>query len=131
MNLNLIPTWLLVIATALSGCVTSTGEFAVHSQTAVEIELIGYRGLTETSVFRGQIDASSKHQIITPYRGLALLSFSGGQRYPVILGDEPFTLNISDPSQPPTFTDSIQNDQLYKSLSGNDSVPQLDDFALL
>lgn len=117
-------TWFLLIAAALTGCVSSTGEFAVHSQTAVGIELIGYNGLTENTIFKGQIDANTEQQILSPYRGLALLSFVGGQCYPVILGEEPFTLNISDPSQPPSFTDSIQNDQLYKSLSGNDSVPE-------
>jgi hypothetical protein len=118
----------LLIVTALTGCVSSTGGFAVQSQTAVAMEIIGYNGLSEAIIFKGQID---KHQIITPYRGLALLSFSGGQCYPVVLGEEPFTLNISDPSQIPTFTGSTENDILYKSLSGNDSVPEQYDFVNL
>lgn len=121
----------MVIATALSGCASSTGKLTVHSQAVVDIELIGYRGLTETSIFKGEMAANAEHQILTPYHGLALLSFTGGQRYPVILGDEPFTLNISDPSQPPAFTDSIQNNYLYKSLSGGDPVPKQYDFANL
>lgn len=131
MNLNIIPTWFLVATTVLAGCVSSTGGLAVHSQTAVKIELIRYDGLNETTLFKGQIDANSKQQIRTPYRGLALLSFSGGQCYPVILGDEPFTLNITDPRQIPTFTGSIENDYLYKSLSGGDPVPKQYDFAHL
>lgn len=132
MTFNLIiTTWLLVVTTALAGCVTSTGEYAVHSQTAVRIELIGYSGLSETSIFKGDMDANTEHKILTPYRGLAILAFTGGQRYPVVLGEDPFTLNISDPSQIPTFTGSTENEVLYKSLSGKEPVPQQYDFVHL
>jgi hypothetical protein len=122
---------LLLFVISLTGCASNTGGFAVHSQMAVEIELNGYDGLSETGIYKGAMNANSKHQIKTPYRGLALLSFSGGQRYPVILGDEPFTLNISDPSQTPTFTGSTENNLLYKSMSGYDSIPEQYDFVKL
>jgi hypothetical protein len=48
------------------------------------------------------------------------LVFAGGQRYPVIIGDESFALNIAGPGEPPSFAGSGENDFLYKKLSGND-----------
>lgn len=64
-------------------------------------------------------------------RGLALLVFAGGQRYPVIIGDESFTLKIADPGEPPSFVDSAENVFLYKSLTGGNPAPGHYDFALL
>ncbi|MFC1819248.1 hypothetical protein ACFL0B_09225, partial [Thermodesulfobacteriota bacterium] len=51
--------------------------------------------------------------------------------YPVIIGDEPFILNIAGPSEPPSFIDSGENDSLYTLLSGGDSASGQYDFALL
>jgi hypothetical protein len=115
----------------LSGCVTGSGNFVVHSQTAVDIELTGYNGLTETLVFTGNVVPGSGQEIQTPYRGLALLGFAGGQRYPVIIGDESFILNIASPGEPPAFEGSAENDFLYTLLSGGDSASGQYDFALL
>jgi hypothetical protein len=115
----------------LSGCVTGSGKFVVHSQTDVDIELTGYNGLAETNIFTGDVVPGSGQEINTPYRGLALLGFAGGQRYPVIIGDKSFTLNITGPNEPPSFTYSAENDFLYKKLSGEDPAPGQYDFALL
>ncbi len=109
----------------LSGCVTGSGKFVVHSQTAVDIELTGYNGLTETLVFTGNVVPGSGQEIQTPYRGLALLGFAGGQRYPVIIGDESFILNIAGPGEPPAFEGNGENDFLYKKLSGEDRTIRL------
>ena len=106
-------------------------DLVVDSQSAVEIELTGYRGLSVINLFKGELIAGKKHEINTTYCGLAFLTFAGGQRYPVILGDKPFTLKISDPDQPPAFVGSAYNDFFYKSLSGEVSPPVMDKFANL
>ena len=121
----------LFIVVVLSGGATGSGKFVVHSQTAVDIELTGYNGLTETLVFTGNVVPGSGQEIQTPYRGLALLVFAGGQRYPVIIGDEPFILNIAGPGKSPSFAGSEENDYFYKLLSGEDSASGQYGFALL
>lgn len=64
---------------------------------------------------------------------MALLWFSQGQAYPVIPGDERFTLNIAGPAEPPSFTGSKANEYLYAQLNGKaqGTAATPDDFALL
>ena len=106
--------YFLFIVVALSGCATGSGKLVVHSQTSVAIDLIGYDGLTEIPIFVGDVVPGSGQEIQTSYRGLALLGFAGGQRYPVIIGDEPLILNIGGPDEPPAFEGNGENDFLYK-----------------
>lgn len=126
-----ITTWFLFVFVVFCGCESAWAQLVIHSQTAVGIELIGYNGLVESSIFKGSLAAESKQEIDTPYRGLALLIFAGGQRYPVLVGDESFTLKIADPGAPPSFAGSGANDFLYKALAGDDPAPGKYDFALL
>lgn len=117
-----------------SVCLTGNAvaaPLAIHCQTAVNIELIGYNGLTESSLFNENLAAGKKYEVNTGYRGLALLVFKNGSRYPFIIGDAPFTLNIVDPLQPPSFTGSAENNSLYRALSGNAPVPEQYQFAHL
>ena len=115
--------YFLFIVVALSGCATGSGKLVVHSQTSVAIDLIGYDGLNEVRIFAGDVVPGSGQEIQTQYRGLALLGFAGGQRYPVIIGDESFSLNIVGPGDPPSFTSSGENDSFYKLLSGDPKAP--------
>jgi len=115
--------YFLFIVVALSGCATGSGKLVVHSQTSVAIDLIGYDGLNEVRIFAGDVVPGSGQEIQTQYRGLALLVFAGGQRYPVIIGDEPLILNIVGPGDPPSFTSSGENDSFYKLLSGDPKAP--------
>ena len=124
-------TWSLFVFAVFSGCESARAELVVHSKTPVEIELTGYNSLTETSIFQGTLASDSTHEINTSYRGLALLVFAGGQRYPVIIGDESFTLNIAEPGKPPSFTGSGENVLFYKLLSGGGSAPGQYNFAYL
>lgn len=128
-----IITWLLFVIPVFSGCVSAWAQLVIHPQTAVDVELIGYNGLVENSIFKGSLAAESKHESDTSYRGLALLVFAGGQRYPVLIGDESFTLKIADPGVPPSFVGSGENDFFYKSLTGGTPAPSPGqyDFALL
>ena len=131
MTYNCRIVYLLFIVVVLSGCATDSGKLVVHSQTSVEIDLISYDGLTEIPIFVGDVVPGSGQEIQTSYRGLALLGFAGGQRYPVIIGDEPLILNIGGPGEPPAFEGNGENDFLYKKLSGDDSTLGQYGFALL
>ncbi len=120
---NLITSFLLFLF-ILAAPVPIWAGLVIQSQTAIEIELTGYNGLNERSLFKGDLAAGSKHEIDTPYRGLALLVFSGGQSYPLIIGDESFTAMLTSPADPPTFAGSPENVHFYKSLSGGDLIPE-------
>jgi len=123
--------YFLFIVVALSGCATGSGKLVVHSQTSVAIDLIGYDGLNEVRIFAGDVVPGSGQEIQTSYRGLALLGFAGGQRYPVIIGDESLILNIGGPGEPPAFEGNGENDFLYKKLSGADPASDKYNFVLL
>lgn len=123
---------LLLFVVLFFCCESARATFVIHSQAAVGIELTGFNSLVERSIFKGDLAAGSKYEINTTYRGLVLLGFKGGQRYPIIIGDDFFTLDIVAPDNQPTFTGSGENDYFYKSLSGGaPPVPAQADFALL
>jgi hypothetical protein len=124
-------TGLLII---FSGIVTNNfawATFTISAQTTVNIELTGYEGLTDSSLFKGSVAAGGSREIDTLYRGLALLICADGQRYPVIIGDEYFTLKINNPAEPPSFTGGRENEFFYKMLSGGELEGQPYSFALL
>lgn len=126
----------ILISFLLAFAVVSTtdsawAKFAIHSQSALKIKLTGYNGLTENTFFKGDLMRDSNREIDTAYRGLALLVFADGQRYPVIIGEKSFTLQITDPVKPPSFAGSEENNFLYKSLSGSGSPPEKYGFALI
>lgn len=92
-------------------------ELVIQTKVIVDIEFRGYNGLTEKSLFVGSFPAG-EHKIDIPYQGLALLIFKDGQSYPIIIGDEPFSLIISSPTEQPLFADRNENEFFYKLLSG-------------
>jgi hypothetical protein len=108
---------LLFLVHILSGCAANSTRLVIQSQEAATVELKGYDGLAEQSLFKGSLSLGENKIEIT-YRGLALLVFSGGQTYPVIIGDKPFSLNIKAPSEPPAFTGSEANRYFYDVLAG-------------
>jgi hypothetical protein len=93
-------------------------SFVIHSQATVSLEIKGYNGLTETTVFKGSLSAGEQQEIETSYQGLALLCFDKGQQYPIILGGQPFILRITGPDNPPLFTGSTENEFFYTLLTG-------------
>ena len=103
----------------------------LHSQMAVEFELRAYESLTKIPLFQGKLHKGDKREIDTSYRGLALLLFSEGRSYPVIIGDKSFTVIISSPAEPPSFANSAENDFLYKALTANTQIPDQFPFAVL
>jgi hypothetical protein len=127
----------ILFAWCLSGFVLLfAGESAgvgltIHSRTAVEMELVGYDGLDEIPLVRESVAAGGIQKIDTSYNGLAVLVFAGGQRYPVIIGNTSFTLNIEDQSRPPSFIGSDANEYLYARLAGKDPAETGDSFAQL
>jgi hypothetical protein len=121
----------LIVVSVLGRGESSWAAFVIHSHMAGSIELYGYNGLTDSSLFKGSISTGSYREIKTPYRGLALLVFESGQSYPVIIGDEPVTLKIINPDVPPAFTAGSENEFFYKALSGGNPAGELYGFALL
>ncbi len=123
---------LFLPAYILSGCVANSAQLVIQSQEDVTVALKGFDGLTEQSLFNENL-SHRENKIDIPYQGLALLVLSGGQTYPVIVGDKAFTLSITDPSEPPSFTGSEANSYFYDALTGKaketDSPPN--DFAHL
>jgi|MTBAKMStandDraft_1061839.scaffolds.fasta_scaffold13023_2 hypothetical protein len=108
-------------------------RITLHSQTPVDLELVGYVGLEEVSLARVKVPAGGRATIDTPYNGLGVLVFAGVPSYPVILRNEPFSLHIEDRVNPPSFTGSKINEYFYAMLTGNEKVAESgeDDFALL
>lgn len=103
----------------------------IRSQTDVNVELVAYDGLTDSSLFKGSVAAEQEHKIDTLYRGLALLVFERGQNYPVIIGDKSFILKITTPADLPSFPRGGENDFFYKALSGIKSESKQYSFARL
>ncbi len=103
----------------LSGDETALASFVIQSQDAVTVELKGYNGLADTTLFKGGLVAKGGQTVDTPYRGLALLVFEHGQRYPVIIGEQSFVLNIKNADTLPAFTGSDENECFYENLTGS------------
>jgi len=103
----------------------------LHTQSAMDLELVGYDGLAAIPLFKGSIAAGEKQEIATPYHGFALLRFAQGQGYPVLLGGTPFTLSIASPAEPPTFVGSGENESFSSRLARKGLDVPLSDFALL
>jgi hypothetical protein len=131
MTYKLILIFHLIVFSILFCGNSAFAKFAVHSQTAIEIELTGFNSLETNSIYKGTLDANTKYEIDTPYRGLVLLTFSGGQSYPVIIGEQYFSLNISSPGKLPSFSKSPENDIFYKALKDGEQVPSEYAFANL
>ena len=115
----------------LSAATPAQAAFVIHSETALNLELIGYNGLSESSIFTGTLTAGSKQQIETNYQGLALLVLPEGQRYPLLIGDASFTLTITDPATQPLFIGSDENNALYRALSGKGEISEQYEFPFL
>jgi hypothetical protein len=97
----------------------------------MDLELVGYDGLAERVLFQGRIAAEGREVIATPYQGLAQLRFAGGPVYPVLLGDASLTLDITNPTEPPTIPGSSENEFFSSRLAGKDPAGPPSDFALL
>ena len=111
-------TGLLIIVSLAATNNSAWAKFVIYSQTGFNFELTGYNGLADSSLFKGSISAGGSREIDTSYRGLALLIFADGQRYPVIIGDDSFTLKITTPAEPPSFIGSSENEFFYQKLAG-------------
>ncbi|MBU0485762.1 MAG: hypothetical protein KKB30_14755 [Proteobacteria bacterium] len=114
----------LLVLTIFHGADSAWAKVTIQSSISTEIELNGFNGLHQSSIFKDVITADSKQEIDTSYRGLALLVFAGGQSYPIIIGTDPLTIRITDPNQPPSFAGSGENDFFYKLLASEDTALQ-------
>ncbi len=115
---KIVSVGFVFVFSILIACESVCAGLVIHSRTAVKVELISYNGLTTSSLFKGSISAGSSQKIDTSYHGHALLIFKEGQSYPVIIGDDPLILKITDPAKPPSFSGSGKNEFFYSLLSG-------------
>ncbi|MBU0676408.1 MAG: hypothetical protein KJ950_17370 [Proteobacteria bacterium] len=111
----------LALISSFFVCASVEANLIIHSQSSVKVELIGFDALVDQVLFQDEIAADTMVEIVTSYRGLALLVFTGGQSYPILLGAKSFTLKIENPTVPPTFIDSGENDFFYRVLAGADA----------
>ncbi len=128
---KLVAGLLLFVFLGMTSTEVARASFIIQSQEAVDIEVKGYNGLSEIILFKGSLSAGTKETVGTPYRGLGLLVFKQGQHYPLILGEQSFTLNINNADKLPAFTGSSENEFFYKLLTGAEASPGQYDFALL
>lgn len=113
---------LIVFVVIFAGCGISWAGFTIHSPQAVKINLMGFDGLHQNTLFKGEVSAQGKCEIDVSYRGLALFVFEGGENYPIIIGDKPFSVNLNGPGEVPTFSGYGENTFFYQLLSGKESV---------
>ncbi len=128
---KLFVTGFLFVFIVLSSNDAALASFIIQSQEAVEIELKGYSGLNDTILFKGSLSSGTEQTIDTSYQGFALLIFNKGQRYPLILGKQSFTLHLTGPDHLPSFTGSSENEFFYKLLTDAEPGPGQYAFALL
>ncbi len=111
-------------------CLGQSGTI-IHARTTSAFELQGYAGLETISIYHGTLAAGESLKLETPYNGLAMLIFSGGQRYPVILGKKSSDLIITSPDEQPSFADGDENQLFYQLLSGEKPAGKGDGVARL
>lgn len=109
-------------------CGVAKASLTIHSNEGVHLQIIGYNGFAKVTLFLDTLKAGIKQHAETDYKGLALLLFKQGQVYPIILGNQPLQLIISNPNVPPSFSGSDVNEYFYSLLSGAEKVPVQYDF---
>ncbi len=131
MNKKWFTAKLLFVFFVMATTEAALASFVIYSQEDVDIEIKGYNALNDFTLFKGKLISGVEQTIDTPYQGLALLVFKKGQKYPVILGEQSFTLNIKNANILPSFTGSSENEFFYKQLTGAAPGPGQYDFAHL
>jgi hypothetical protein len=106
-------------------------RLVIHAKTSSAFELQGYAGLETISLYHGTLAAGKSLNMETPYNGLAMLIFSGGQKYPVLIGRKSSEVIITSPDEQPSFADGDENQLFYQLLSGEKPVDKGNGFARL
>jgi hypothetical protein len=128
-RLKLIISILFICSCTLSLPCQGLAELVIQAKTACAFQLLGYDGLDDIAIFNGSLSAGDSQHVQTGYTGLAMLIFSGGQQYPLILGSKSSIVTIIRPDQVPSFTAGDENQLLYKLLSDDVPVDNVDSFA--
>ena len=124
-----IFTGTLFIVCILTWSGAAWSSFGIESDGPVDINIKGYKGLSEIILFQGTLVAGEQKRVETSYQGLTLLFFKQGQGYPVILGKQSFTLHLQNPNALPSFTGSEENEYFYTLLKGSETGEANYDFA--
>lgn len=130
------PKQTIIITLLIITCIFASknicyADITVQSSKTVDITIIGYDGLQDIQIFSGNTKKGDKKKIKSGYQGLALLTFPGGQSYPLILHDKQLHLKIVNSSTPPSFPNSPENQYFYRRLTEKDTVTPKFEFANL
>jgi len=120
----------IIICSVVAPCLGQSGPI-IHARATCTFELQGYAGLDTISIYHGTLAAGKSLNVETSYNGLAMLIFSGGQKYPVLIGRKSSDLIITSPDEPPSFADGDENHLFYQLLSGEKPVDEGNGFARL
>jgi len=104
-------------------------KLVIQSKTTIDFQLQGYDGLEDVEIFSGSISADGSQCVETQYNGLAMLIFSGGQRYPLLIGSKPSVVTITNANLIPSFAVGDENQLFYKMLANDVPVDNGDSFA--
>jgi len=127
-NVHLVVYILFVCCSAIPLPCWGQAELLIQSKASIDFKLQGYYGLEESTIFSGVLSAGGSRRVETQYRGLAMLIFSGGQQYPLIIGSQPSVVTIINSSQIPSFAVEDENQLFYKFLSDDVQVDNVDSF---
>jgi len=118
----------IFICAGAEPCLGQAG-LVIHSKTASIFELQGYNGLETILISHGTLSAGEPRKVETPHRGLAMLVFSGGQKYPVIIGRNSSKVVITSPDEIPSFDTGGENHHFYTLLSDAEATDKKNSFA--
>ncbi|HIQ37838.1 MAG TPA: hypothetical protein EYH36_07565 [Desulfocapsa sulfexigens] len=93
-----------------------------QTETTVDFKLQGYAGLKNIEIFSGSLPAGGSRSVEVSYTGLAMLVFSGGQQYPIIVGSKSDVVTITDVRESPSFTAGGDNRLFYRLLMSGDEL---------
>lgn len=89
----------------------------------ITVQVRAFDGLTTTNLYNGKIEPGKDVHITALYQGLALISFPGGQSYPLIIGPAKSSVIIDAANNIPNFSNSPENVVFYKSLQSDEPIP--------
>ncbi len=89
----------------------------IRSDTQIEFVLQGFKGFERLIIGQKIVAPDSQVELLTDYKGFALLIFKDGQQYPVIISDSILHIDLHEANTPPNFKNSSENEFLYEWLS--------------
>ena len=113
-----------LVAVALP-CKAQAG-LIIHAKNAIDFTLQGFDGLQTFQIHSGNLSAGASINLKTEYKGLAMLEFPAGQKYPLIISDKSSFVTIANYNEPPSFAAGDANEHFYQLLKSKKIDVQVD-----